>query len=136
MVVTVLAGLTLLGWLIRRFVWDRLTRTRLVRTLVPGIETLSERLEIAGTRRRDAVVFAAWPNDRMLTVGVVTGQVASPDGGDPWLAVLLFPTAGQLKGSMLRILDPLLVTYPGWTLEEAMAFVTSLGASSGALTAS
>ena len=127
---SVVVALILIGWLTRRFVWDRLVRTPLFRTFLPQIETLTEQLGDIGIRRRDAVVFVAWPNEDMRTIGVVTGQIDESGAVDAWLTVVLFPIVGQLKGGMLRLVDPAKVTYPGWTLEQAFAFVTSLGAAS------
>ncbi len=84
---------------------------------------------------RDAVVFVSWPSQTVRTLGFVTGTVSLPDTDEAWLAVVFFSTAGQIKGGTLRVIDPALVTRPGWTISEAMAFITSSGALSPATAA-
>ena len=121
-------ALALVGWVVRRFVWDRLTAMPLFRNFLPSVEQLGDQLRVGEGRRRDVVVWVATPSDSVRTLGLVTGRLAAPTGEEEWLAVVLFPTAGHLRGGPLRAVAPALVSYPGWTVDEALAFVTSSGA--------
>lgn len=131
-VVTVACALAAVGWLIRRFLWSWLERVPILRSVVSGLERFSDQLRGGGPPARDLVVWVAWPNEQMQTLGLVTGQVPGPGTEAPWLTVVLLTTAGQIKGGSLRIIDPALATYPGWTVDQALAFVNSSGRLAGA----
>lgn len=130
-VVVVLATaltLALTGFVVRRFLWAHLTRIPVLATLTRGVDQVTAQLRAGGPLRRDRVVWVPWPNENLQTLGVVTGPGATPGETPAWLTVTLFSTAGHVTGGMLRRVRSELVTYPGWTIDEAVAFVSSSGA--------
>lgn len=123
---TVLA-LALVGWVVRKFLWDRLASVPILATFTSGVEQVSEQLLAGSLPGRDRVVWVPWPSEELQTIGVVTGPGAAPGETQAWLTVVMLPTAGQVTGGMLRRVRSELVTYPGWTIDEALAFVSTSG---------
>ena len=130
-IAVVLVVLAVLGWLVREVLWDWLEAIPILGGLVSSIDQLRDRLNNKHPDSRELVVWVAWPSEKMHTLAIITGQVPGPDAGQSWLSVVLFPTAGQYKNGMLRIISPELVRYPGWTINEAMTFINSSGAVTG-----
>ena len=124
---TVLA-LALVGFVARKYLWDRLARVPLLATFTSGVDQVSGQLLAGGPPGRDRVVWVPWPSEELQTIGVLTGLGATPGETPAWLAVVMFPTAGRVTGGMLRRVRPELVKYSGWSIDEALAFVSSSGA--------
>ena len=127
LVFVVTAALGFVGWLSRRFLWPRLENIPLFRNFIPSVDRLAAEVGTGEGRRADHVVWVAWPSAQIRTLGIVTGRVRAPATGCARLVVVLLPNAGQPKSAMLRFVDPDQVEQTGWTLDQAISFVTSSG---------
>lgn len=133
LLLTVIA-LVLLGWVATRVVGRRLIGgfDALVKR-IPLIEKIygSSKAIITAFQQQPSevqrVVFVAFPNENMRTVGLVTRTLTDTDTGEQ-LAAVYVPTTPNPTSGYLEIVpvDQLIAT--DWTLDEAMTFVISGGA--------
>lgn len=124
--------LVFLGWLLRGPLWGKLRRLPVVGRLLLTTDRVVDALDETDGDRRDLCVWLSWPTESVRTVGIVTGRARSAEGEEA-LTVYVMPTSGTVRGGMLRIVSPDKVTYPGWTVDEAIEFVTTGGAVSSEL---
>ena len=78
--VVLVVALALIGWLVRRFFWDRLSSLPVFRIFMPSVEKLSDQLK-GGGKRPDVVAWVMWPNENMHTLGIVKGRGAAEQVG-------------------------------------------------------
>lgn len=123
-------ALAAVGWFVRRYLWEWLASAPIFGRFMPSVEKFADQIREGGGKRRDLVAWVPWSNDRMSALGIVKGHVPAPTGDGHWLVVVIYPTAGQIKSGNLRIVSPDSVVYPGWTIDEAFAFIASAGGTS------
>ena len=122
------------GWLSRRVVGKRmlelfehtLERVPLAKTIYGGTKQLLEALQTKpdGTQR---VVLIDFPSPEMKTIGLVTRVLKDARTGEEVAAVYV-PTTPNPTSGYLEIVpvDRLIAT--DWSVDQAMAFVLSVGA--------
>jgi uncharacterized membrane protein len=130
-----LAALYLLGWATTLVVGRRLIalfesvlqRIPFARAIYASTQRFisAMREQPAGMQR---VVFIRFPNDDMLTVGLVTRVMRDADTGREVAAVYV-PTAPNPTSGYIELVPLDRITESDWTVEEAMRFVVTGGTS-------
>lgn len=133
--------LIVLGWFSSRVLGQRIIawaetlvgRVPLVAAIYGGtkrfLATVKERP--AGAQR---VVLINFPSPEMKTIGFVTRVMNDADTGEE-LAIVYVPTAPNPTSGYIEIVPLASVTQTDWSVDEAMAFVMTAGATgSGDLT--
>ena len=105
-----------------------LARLPLVQTIYGGTKRLLQSLQKPpSTGQR--VVLISFPSPEMKTIGFVTRVLKDKTGGGD-LAVVYVPTAPNPTSGYIEIVPIAEVVQTDWTVEEAMTFVMTGGASS------
>ncbi|MCK7574487.1 MAG: DUF502 domain-containing protein [Chromatiales bacterium] len=135
-VALIIGGIAALGWMASRV---------LGRRIIAGLEAIIQRMPLVdavyGSTRRflsamserpqgvQRVVPIPFPSSEMKVVGLVTRTLEDRDTGRP-LAVVYVPTSPNLTSGYVEIvpLDRVVETLD-WTIDEAMRFVITGGAS-------
>ncbi|NZA28081.1 DUF502 domain-containing protein [Luteimonas sp. SJ-92] len=123
------------GWLTRRVVGQRMlgwferliARIPLASTIYSSARKLLDILQTKpGTTQR--VVLIDFPHPQMKSVGLVT-RVMREIGSGRELAAVYVPTTPNPTSGYLEIVPVEMLTPTDWTVDEAMAFIISGGAS-------
>ena len=138
-VITILA-LYLLGWLSTRVLGRRilgtidklLERIPLVHTIYGGVKKLMTlmRNKPGGTQR---VVLIDFPSPQLKSIGFVTRTFIDASGRE--IAAVYVPTTPNPTGGYLELVPTERLVATDWSMDQAMAFIVSGGASSDASTA-
>lgn len=123
------------GWLARRVLGRRLldwierliARIPLASTLYASVRKLLDLLQTKpGSTQR--VVLIDFPHDQMKSVGLVT-RVMREQGSGRELAAVYVPTTPNPTSGYLEIVPVEKLTPTDWTVDQAMSFIISGGAS-------
>ena len=123
--VVAVAALATLGWLLRRVFWDRLSGVPVLGTLLTSGQQLAKALERVDRERQDLVVWM--PALRYRSLGVIMSYSEDADGTE-YANVYVFYGAGQFQGNQIANVELSSLTFPGWTVDEAIVFSSSGGA--------
>jgi len=123
-----------LGWAMTRVVGRRLlhalenqvARIPIVTTIYGATKKLIEAFRSDGAQSKK-VVLIEFPQPRMKTIGFVTRTMTDQDTGEE-LAAVYVPTAPNPTSGYLEILPIDELVPLDWTVDEAMTFVVSGGA--------
>jgi len=132
--IATLASILLVGWLARRVFGQR---------ILSWLETLVLRVPLAGTVYSSArklldilqtkpgntqrVVLINFPNKNMKAVGLVT-RILHDEGTGRELAAVYVPTTPNPTSGYLEIVPMDEITPTDWTVDQAMSFIISGGA--------
>ena len=117
--------LGLMGWVLRRFLWDSLSRAPVIGTLMTSSQQLAKVMGSIDRTRRDVVVWVTFRFYRHL--GVVSSRNTDPDGTE-YATVYLLSGTGQFQGNSLCNVQVNRLVFPGWTVDDAIVFSSSGGA--------
>ena len=132
--VVVVVALYVLGWLatkvtgrllIKRFE-DLIERIPWVQSIYGGLKQLIMSLQ-SKPDGAETVVLINYPSPQMKAIGLVTATLVDQDTGRDLLAVYV-PTTPNPTSGYLEIVPRDEVISTGWTVREAMSFITSGGA--------
>ncbi|MEM9336708.1 MAG: DUF502 domain-containing protein [Patescibacteria group bacterium] len=112
--------LVLVGYVAKEYLWKYLSRLPLFTRFTNSVDRMSKQLNNTDPENRERVVWIAWPSETVQTLGVIT---EADDTESEWLTVIIFSTSGQLTNGLLRRVKVDQVTYPHWTIDEALEFV-------------
>jgi len=132
--VATLLLILLVGWLARRVLGQRMLgwlETLVLRIPLAGMVYSSARklLEILQTKPdgTQRVVLINFPNDNMKAVGLVTRVIRDQHTGRE-LAAVYVPTTPNPTSGYLEIVPVDQITPTDWTVDQAMSFIISGGA--------
>ena len=111
--------------MLRRYLWDALTKTPVIGTLITSGEQLSKALSGLDRNSRELVVWVSFRFYRSL--GIVMSKTRDEDGTE-YASVYLLSGAGQFQGNTICSVKARWLVYPGWTVDEAVVFSSSGGA--------
>ena len=117
--------LALMGWVLRRFLWDSLTKAPVIGTLMTSSQQLAKAMGSIDRTRRDVVVWVTFRFYRHL--GIVSSRNRDPDGTE-YATVYLLSGTGQFQGNSLCNVRVDRLVFPGWTVDDAIVFSSSGGA--------
>lgn len=132
--VLTLLGLYLLGWATTQVIGKRLLgwiellldRIPLVKAIYGSVKRLITAFQTTGgTAQR--VVLIGFPSEEMKTIGLVTRTLVDRRTGEE-LAVVYVPTSPNPTSGYIEIVPMSKVVPTDWTLDDAMRFVISGGA--------
>ena len=117
--------LAVLGWVLRRCLWNWVTRLPIVGTLVTSSQQFAHAVSHLDRDSRDKVVWVSLRYYR--TLGVVVSRTKDEDGTE-YATVFLLSGAGQFQGNQLISVRVSGLRFPGWTVDEAIVYSSSGGA--------
>ena len=124
-VVGAILFLALLGFVVRRFLWDALSRIPVLGTLITSGQQLASFL---GTLDRESRELVVWVSLRFYrSLGIVMSRTTDEDGTE-YATVYLLSSSGQFQGNQIVSVKARWLVYPGWTVDEAIVFSSSGGA--------
>ncbi|MEE9311486.1 MAG: DUF502 domain-containing protein [Planctomycetota bacterium] len=124
---TTITAKILIGFVSKKLIWNRLADMPAFASLTSSMDQVTQRLVAGESERQDRVVWVHWPSQELQTIGIVTASAARPGQTSDWLTVVILPTAGKVTGGSLRRVRPENVSASNWSINEALAFVSSSG---------
>ena len=119
------AVLALLGWVLRRFLWDALSRAPVIGTLMTTSQQFAEAMASIDRERRDLVVWLQLLRYRTLCIIV---SKTRDDDGTEFATLYVLNGAGQFQGNQICSAKVEDLIFPGWTVDEAVVFSSAGGA--------
>ncbi len=129
-VILVLIGI---GYLARKFLWKMLSHMPIVSLITSGVDHINERLLSTNMKEIGRVVWVPWPSDNVQTLGIIMETDFDRRSPPEHITVLLIMNAGSYKGTIIRRARTQSVYFTEYTVQEAMALITSFGMSQSAI---